>query len=75
MRGLGDENGVAPPERLPVSERAHPRPPVFGATLFHFVRGAGTSWSGQSILTVGGGIDDGPVFAESRCALGGVEPC
>ncbi len=75
MRGLGDENRVKPLERLPVSERAHPRLPVFGAALLRFVRGASTSCSGEPILAVGGGIGDRPVFAKSCCALGGVESC
>jgi hypothetical protein len=70
--GLGDENGVAPPERFPCSERAHPRPPVFGATLFRSTRGASTSRRGE-LIAAGGGIGGGPAVANSGCTLGCVE--
>jgi hypothetical protein len=74
--GLGDENGVASPERLRGSERAHLRPPVFGATLFRSVRGASTSCRGGLIIcALGGGIGDRPVFAKSCCTLGGMKSC
>jgi hypothetical protein len=73
--GLGNENGVAPPETLPGSKRAHPRPPVSGATLFRSVRGASTSCRGGLICAVGGGIGGVPVIAKSCCALGCVKSC
>ena len=75
MRGLADENGVIPPEMLPTSQMAHPRLPVFGATLFCLVRDTGTCCSGWSVCAVGGSTGDGPVFAKSCCALGCVESC
>ena len=71
--GLGSENGVASPERLPGSERAHLPPPVFGATLFRSMRGASTSCQGGLICAVGGGIGDGPAVANPCCALGCAE--
>jgi hypothetical protein len=75
--GLGDENGVTPPERLPASQWAHLRlrPPVSSARLLRSVRGASTSWRRGPICAVGGGIGIGPVFAKSCCALGCVESC
>lgn len=73
--GLGDENGVAPLEGLPSSERARPCPPVFGATRFRSVRGASTRCRGGVICSVGGSIDDGLVISKSCCALGCVESC
>ncbi|KAF8491864.1 hypothetical protein F5888DRAFT_1733948, partial [Russula emetica] len=52
-------------ERLSSSERARPRPPVFGATMFCSVRGASTSCRGGPICAVGCRIGDEPVFAKS----------
>jgi hypothetical protein len=73
--GLGDDNGVASPERLLGSERAHLRPPVFGATLFRSVLGASASCRGGRICVLGGGIGDRPVLAKSCCTLGGMKSC
>ena len=73
--GLRDESGVASPKRLPSSEGAHLRPPVFPAKLFRSVRGASTSRQGGLICAVGCGIGGGPAIAKSGCALGCVESC
>jgi hypothetical protein len=66
---LWDENGVVSPERLPGSETAHLRPPVFGATVFRSVRCASTGCRGGLTCVIGGG----PAATNSCCALGCVE--
>ena len=49
--------------------------PVFGAMLFHFVRGASTSCLDVLFCAAGGSTGDRPVLVKSCCALGCVESC